>query len=136
MVIEKSSNERGQFASEATKCQTEKALEEHDKLVKEKKKLMKYIVVNKSKNEKEMSCLQSQLSTEKERATLLPTKFDEITNSHAEAENTSKHLRKQLETAFGKVSIGTASFELYDCFKYNVSTTGLALRNVMIWRPY
>ena len=103
MVIEKSSNERGQFASEATKCQTEKALEEHDKLVKEKKKLMKYIVATKSKNEKEIRSLQSQLSSEKEQNTFLSTKFDEMSHSQAEAENTSKHLRKQLETAFGKV---------------------------------
>merc|ERR1711962_153184 len=58
LKIEKSKNQRGQFASEASKSQTEKVLEEHEQLKQEKNKLMKYIVASKSKHEKELNSLQ------------------------------------------------------------------------------
>lgn len=101
---ERSRSQRVQFASEASTSQTEKALEEHEKLVQEKKKLMKYIVVTKSKTEKELGSLQKQLQAEKEQTSFLSSRVDILSESQAEAENTSKHLREQLEASFGKVS--------------------------------
>ena len=71
-------------------AQTEKALEEHEKLVQEKKKLMKYIVVTKSKTEKELGSLQKQLQAEKEQTSFLSSRVDILSESQAEAENTSK----------------------------------------------
>ena len=100
---ERSRSQRVQFASEASTSQTEKALEEHEKLVQEKKKLMKYIVVTKSKTEKELGSLQKQLQAEKEQTSFLSERVDILSESQAEAENTSKHLREQLEASFGKV---------------------------------
>ena len=100
---ERSRSQRVQFASEAGTSQTEKALEEHDKLLQEKKKLMKYIVVTKSKTEKELGSLQKQLQAEKEQTSSLSARVDILSKSQAEAENTSKHLREQLEASFGKV---------------------------------
>ena len=101
--LEKSKSQRGQFASEANKTQTEKALEEHEQLKQEKTKLMKYIVVTKSKHEKEISSLQKQLNSEKEQVSFLSEKAKSLVNTQTEAENTTKHLRNQLEKAFGKV---------------------------------
>ena len=103
LKIEKSKIQRGQFASEASTTQTEKALEEHEKLKHEKAKLMKYIVKTKSNHEKELSSLQKQLNSEKEQVLILSEKVDTLVDSQAGAENTSKHLRNQLEMAFGKV---------------------------------
>ena len=103
MKIEKSKNQRGQFASEASKTQTEKVLEEHEQLKQEKNKLMKYIVVTKSKHEKELNSLQKQLNSEKEQTSILSEKVESLVYSQKEAEDTSKHLRNQLEGAFGKV---------------------------------
>ena len=109
---ERSRSQRVQFASEASTSQTEKALEEHEKLVQEKKKLMKYIVVTKSKTEKELGSLQKQLHDEKEQASFLSAKVDILSESQAEAENTSKHLREQLEASFGKVIHPFLSFHI------------------------
>ena len=109
---ERSRSQRVQFASEASTSQTEKALEEHEKLVQEKKKLMKYIVVTKSKTEKELGSLQKQLQDEKEQASFLSAKVDILSESQAEAENTSKHLREQLEASFGKVIHPFLSFHI------------------------
>ena len=109
---ERSRSQRVQFASEASTSQTEKALEEHEKLVQEKKKLMKYIVVTKSKTEKELGSLQKQLHAEKEQTSFLSSRVDILSESQAEAENTSKHLREQLEASFGKVIHPFISFQL------------------------
>ena len=103
LKIEKSKNQRGQFASEASKSQTEKVLEEHEQLKQEKNKLMKYIVVTKSKHEKELNSLQKQLNSEKEQSSILSEKVESLVCSQTEAEVTSKHLRNQLENAFGQV---------------------------------
>ena len=103
LTIEKSKSQRGQFASDASTSQTQKALEEHEKLVQEKKKLMKYIVVTKSKNEKELGNLQKQLDVEREQALVLTQKVDILNESQAESEHTCKHLRQQLESSYGKV---------------------------------
>jgi phenylalanyl-tRNA synthetase alpha subunit len=112
LVNERSRSQRVEFASEASTSQTEKALEEHEKLVQEKKKLMKYIVVTKSKTEKELGSLQKQLQDEKEQASFLSAKVDILSESQAEAENTSKHLREQLEASFGKVIHPFLSFHI------------------------
>ena len=113
---ERSRSQRVQFASDASTSQTEKALEEHEKLVQEKKKLMKYIVVTKSKTEKELGSLQKQLQAEKEQTSLLSERVDILSESQAEAENTSKHLREQLEASFGKVIHPFISFHISTCF--------------------
>ena len=78
---------------------------------------MKYVVITKSKHEQEIKTLQKQLTSEQEKICFLSEKVESLVSSQAEAEITTKHLRNQLEKAFGKViSLINLMTNYYDHF--------------------